>query len=177
MVKNIILGVTGCIAAYKAIDLTSHLKKQGFQIKTILTQNACEFVRAMPFMVLSKNKVYKSMFNPDMSFDTDHIELAKWGDTIVIYPATANIIGKIYSGISDDLLSTVIMAMPFKKKIICPAMNTRMYENPIVSRNIKYLKSLDTYVFIGPVEKTLACGDRGMGALCPPEDIIQALNN
>ncbi len=172
MIRRIIIGVTGGIAAYKSIDMTSLLKKEGFEIKVILTRNAMEFVRELTFHVLSKNRVYTEMFNSELSVDTDHIELAKWGDIMLIYPATANIIGKIYCGIADDLLSTVVLAMPGKYKIICPAMNTNMWENPVVQRNIDYISSLDSYHFIDPVSKKLACGDIGKGALCEPRKVL-----
>lgn len=179
MIKNVIIGISGGIAAYKAIDLVSKLKKRSFEIKVILTRHASEFVRELPLSVLSKNRVYSEMFSKHhiYSFDTDHIELSKWGDIIIIYPATASLIGKIYSGIADDLLLTVIMAMANKQKLICPAMNTSMYENVIVQRNIQYLKSLESYSFIDPAEKLLACGDHGKGALCEPEEVIDYLNN
>lgn len=177
MIKNILLGVTGGIAAYKAIELVSGLKKQNYDIKTILTPHALEFVKELPFRVLSKNRVYSKMFDLQISYDTDHIELSKWGDILIIYPATANIIGKIYAGIADDLLSTIIMTLFDKKKLICPAMNTKMYENPIVQRNINYLKSQNNYYFIDPVEKKLACGDIGKGALCSPESVINMLKD
>lgn len=177
MKKNIILGVTGGIASYKAIELTSLLKKENYDVRAILTRNALEFIKELPFRVLSKNRVYTAMFDPLMSYDTDHIELAKWADIMVIYPATASILGKIYAGIADDLLSTVVFAMPEKIKIICPSMNTQMLENPILSRNIDYLASLNTYHFIEPVTKRLACGDVGKGGLCEARTVADYIKS
>ena len=139
MGKNIIVGVSGGIAAYKACDVVSKLKKQGFEIDVIMTKNAQEFVSPLTFQTLSNRKVVTDMFERPSDWNVEHIELAKKADVFVIVPATANIIGKIANGIADDMLTTTIMATE-AKKVIVPAMNTKMYHNPIVQENIIKLK-------------------------------------
>lgn len=174
--KNILLGVTGSIAAYKAADIANTLKKKGFNVDVIMTKNATEFITPLTLETLSKNPVYYDSFEQKTEFEVEHIALAKKADICLIAPATANIIGKIASGIADDLLTTTVMAIHSKPIIICPAMNTNMYENPIVQQNILKLSELG-YLFIEPKESLLACGDLGKGALADVEEIISFIEN
>ena len=134
---NIVLGVTGSIAAYKAADITSRLKKLGHNVDVILTENGSKIITALTLQTLSKNKVYMDMFEEITPTEVKHISLAEKADLVLIAPATANIIGKIAHGIADDFLSTVVMAAANQAPVyIAPAMNTNMYENPIVQENI-----------------------------------------
>lgn len=169
--KSIILGVTGSIAAYKAADLAHKLTQKGLSIHVIMTRSAQEFITATTFQSLTHNRVVTDMFELIDHPDIEHISLAKAADLVLIAPVSANIIGKIANGIADDMLSTVIMAVKNVPIVICPAMNTAMYENPIVQRNIKTLTDLD-YRFIKPRSSHLACGDVGNGALADLETIM-----
>lgn len=173
MGKNIVVGVSGGIAAYKACDVVSKLKKQGFEIDVIMTKNAQEFVSPLTFQTLSNRKVVTDMFERPSDWNVEHIELAKKADVFVIVPATSNIIGKIANGIADDMLTTTIMATE-AKKVIVPAMNTKMYHNPIVQENIMKLKR-HGYYFIEPVSGLLACGDTGKGKMEEPGVIVEEL--
>lgn len=173
MGKNIVVGVSGGIAAYKACDVVSKLKKQGFKIDVIMTKNAQEFVSPLTFQTLSNQKVVTDMFETPSDWNVEHIELAKKADVFVIVPATANIIGKIANGIADDMLTTTIMATE-AKKVIVPAMNTKMYHNPFVQENILKLKR-HGYYFIEPVSGLLACGDTGKGKMEEPTVIVEEL--
>lgn len=172
--KEIILGVTGSIAAYKAADIASRLTKIKISVHTIMTASATKFIAPLTFQTLTKNKVYTHILEENYYPDVRHISLAQKADCCVIAPATANIIGKIASGIADDMLSTVIMAIKDKHIIICPAMNAAMYENPITQSNIKKLQDLG-YIFIEPKESLLACGDWGKGALADIEIIMEEI--
>ena len=174
--KTIVLGITGSIAAYKAGDIVSGLVKSGCDVHVIMTDAAVKFVAPLTFQTLSRNKVYTDMFEEIAYNDVRHISLAQKADCFVIAPATANIIGKIASGIADDMLSTVVMAVDIKKTpvIICPAMNTAMYENKITQDNIAKLQEYG-YSFIEPKESVLACGDIGKGALADVNDILAAI--
>ncbi len=173
MGKNIVVGVSGGIAAYKACDVVSKLKKQGFEIDVIMTKNAQEFVSPLTFQTLSNQKVVTDMFETPSDWNVEHIELAKKADVFVIVPATANIIGKIANGIADDMLTTTIMATE-AKKVIVPAMNTKMYHNPFVQENILKLKK-HGYYFIEPVSGLLACGDTGKGKMEDSTVIVEEL--
>lgn len=173
MGKNIVVGVSGGIAAYKACDVVSKLKKQGFEIDVIMTKNAQEFVSPLTFQTLSNQTVVTDMFETPSDWNVEHIELAKKADVFVIVPATANIIGKIANGIADDMLTTTIMATE-AKKVIVPAMNTKMYNNPFVQENILKLKKYG-YYFIEPVSGLLACGDTGKGKMEDSTVIVEEL--
>ena len=171
---NILLGVTGSIAAYKAADITSRLTKLGHNVDVVLTESGSRIITPLTLQTLSKNKVYMDMFEEITPTEVKHISLAKKADLVLIAPATANIIGKLANGIADDFLSTVVMAAANHTPVyIAPAMNTQMYENPIVQDNIKKLQSYG-YRFIEPKESLLACGDLGRGALADVDDIIDA---
>lgn len=171
--KNIVLGVTGGIAAYKAVDVVSQLVKLGANINVIMTQNATKFVSPLTFQSLSHNKVVDNMFSEVQYWDIEHISLAKKADIFAIVPATANVIGKIANGLADDMLTTTIMATK-AKILIAPAMNTNMYMNPIYQANEKKLKALD-YEFINPASGLLACGDIGSGKLADTKEIVNAI--
>jgi phosphopantothenoylcysteine decarboxylase/phosphopantothenate--cysteine ligase len=166
--KKILLGVTGGIAAYKAVDLASKLTSAGAIVKTILTKNACEIINPLTFKSITHQKVITKMF--DLEADIEHISLADWADLVVIAPATANIIGKTASGIADDLLSTTIMATT-AKVLFVPAMNIHMYKNPIVQENIKKLTHLG-YLFMEPEYGKLACGYEGKGRFPQTKEIV-----
>ena len=172
--KEVILGITGSIAAYKAADIANQLTKSGISIHTIMTRAAARFITPLTLETVTKNRVYTDMFEEVFYPDVRHITLAQKADCLIIAPASANIIGKIASGIADDMLTTVVMAFQNKPVIICPAMNTAMYENPITQGNIKKLTELG-YRFIEPKESLLACGDLGKGALADIEIIIKAV--
>jgi phosphopantothenoylcysteine decarboxylase/phosphopantothenoylcysteine decarboxylase/phosphopantothenate--cysteine ligase len=171
---NVILGITGSIAAYKAAELANLLTKEGKAVHTIMTGAALKFITPLTLQSLTKQKVYTDMFEEIIFEDIRHISLASRANVFVIAPATANIIGKIAAGIADDMLTTVVMATT-APVIICPAMNTAMYENPIVQDNIKKLTSLG-YIFVEPRESRLACGDLGRGAMANIETIAQTIN-
>lgn len=170
---NVVLGVTGGIAVYKACDLVSRLKKLGANIDVIMTKSATEFVAPLTFQSLALNRVVTDMFDAPQTWDIEHISLAKKADIFVIAPATANIIGKIAGGIADDMLSTTVMATR-APVLIAPAMNTQMYENPIVQENIRKLKALG-YYFVEPESGRLACNDVGKGKLANPEEILRQI--
>lgn len=170
MKKHILIGVTGGIAVYKMLDVESKLRKLGYEMNTIMTKNACEFVQPMAFQTISNNYVVTDTFERPHKWEVEHIALAKKADLMLIAPATANVIGKIAHGIADDMLTTTVMAAKCPV-VIAPAMNTAMYENEIVQENIAYLKSKG-YLFIEPVAGMLACGDVGAGKLASPDEIV-----
>lgn len=168
--KKIVLGVTGGIAVYKAADLVSKLRKQNANVEVIMTSHAMEFVTPLTFQTMSNNMVHSDMFKEITNFDVEHISLAQSADVILIAPATANTIGKIACGIADNLLTTVVMASN-AKIIFAPAMNTVMYNSPMVQENIEKLKRLG-HEFIQPGVGLLACGDYGCGKMAEPSDIV-----
>lgn len=163
MSKNVVLGVTGGIAAYKALDLVSKLRKKDINVDVIMTKSATKFVTPLSFQSLSQNQVIVDMFAEPKSWEIQHISLADKADVLAIVPATANVIGKIANGIADDMLTTTVMATK-APVLIAPAMNVNMYENPIVQRNIQTLKQYG-YHIIEPIEGRLACGYVGKGKL------------
>ena len=170
--SRILLGVTGGIAAYKAVDLASRLTKDGYDIDVVMTENACEFITPLTFQTIVKSPVYIDSFAPIEDYSVEHVSLAARADAVVICPATANIIGKAAAGIADDLLSTVLLAVHEKPRALCPAMNTAMWENPIVQRNLQTLRDLGWRI-IEPESGRLACGDEGIGRLAGT-DVIAA---
>ncbi len=168
--KRILLGVTGGIAAYKAPDLVSRLKKCGAEVKVVMTPHAEEFVTPLTFQTMSENVVYTNMFSTLDRMDVEHIALAKWADLIVIAPATANTIAKLAHGIADNMLTTVLLAR-HSPILIAPAMNTRMLHNIATFENLEILK--DRGMTILPTEDgRLACGDIGGGKMLAPERIV-----
>ncbi|MHC6204235.1 flavoprotein [Breznakiellaceae bacterium SP9] len=172
--KNIILGITGSIAAYKGAELANMLTKEKNDVHVIMTKAAQRFITPLTFQVITKKQVYTELFKEFVYGDVRHISLAQEADLAIIAPATANIIAKIANGIADDMLSTVIMAMAKTPVLICPAMNTAMYENPITQANIKKLLEYG-YYFEEPREGKLACGDTGKGALAELPVIVDAV--
>ncbi|GAA0065710.1 MAG: bifunctional phosphopantothenoylcysteine decarboxylase/phosphopantothenate--cysteine ligase CoaBC [Clostridium perfringens] len=169
--KCVVVGVSGGVAVYKALDVISRLRKKDVEVHVIMTKSATEFVTPLSFQSLSQNMVITDMFAEPKAWEIQHISLAKKADLMLIVPATANIIGKVANGIADDMLSTTIMATK-APVVFCPAMNTNMYENPIVQRNINLLKEL-SYEFIEPASGRLACGDEGKGKLQDTEIIAE----
>ena len=173
--KNILLGITGGIAAYKCPDLVRHLKKAGAQVRVVLTESASHFVAPMTLQAVSGNAVSKELFDPTAELSMSHIELAKWADLVLIAPATANIIAKMANGIADDLLSTMCLATP-AKIVIAPAMNQQMYKAAATQQNLATLESRNTLI-LGPDEGFQACGDIGPGRMVEPTTIVENINN
>lgn len=171
--KHIIVAVSAGIAAYKAIEVVSRLRKKGAEVKVVMTQNATYIASPLTFGEISGHPVALDMFEQVHQWDVEHIALATWTDAYVVVPATANVIGKIYAGIADDMLTTTIMATT-APKYLCPAMNTEMYNNPITQRNLEGLRSLG-YHIMDPAEGWLACGITGVGRLPEPEAIVDWL--
>lgn len=172
---NIVLGVTGSISAYKAADITSKLSKAGHDVHIILTDGGSKFITPLALQTLSKNKVHTEFFEKGNPKEVKHITLAENADILVIAPASANIIGKIAGGIADDLLSATVMAAATTTPVyLAPAMNTNMYENPIVQANIEKLAALG-YKLIEPKESLLACGVTGKGALADVDVIVDII--
>lgn len=170
MKKQIIVGVTGGIACYKALDIVSKLKKRDMDVTVIMTRNAAEFVTPLSFQTISQNTVIMDMFNSPNDWEVEHISVAKKADLFIVAPATANCIGKIANGICDDMLTTTIMATK-KPVLFVPAMNFAMFENAIFQENVQKLEALG-YFFMKPATGLLACGDIGIGKLPDPEDIV-----
>ncbi|SFC72353.1 bifunctional phosphopantothenoylcysteine decarboxylase/phosphopantothenate--cysteine ligase CoaBC [Clostridium uliginosum] len=173
MKRCVVLGVSGGIAVYKALEIISLLRKKDIEVRVIMTKSATEFVTPLSFQALSQNMVTCDMFSEPKAWEIQHISLAEKADVFLVAPATANIIGKVANGIADDMLSTTIMATN-AKVIFAPAMNTNMYNNPIVQKNIEKLKSFG-YEFIEPAAGRLACGSIGKGKLERPEVIVDRI--
>lgn len=169
--KSVLLGVTGSIAAYKSATLAHILHKAGCDVNVIMTENATEIIAPLTFERLTNNKCIVDTFDKTTQYDVKHISIAKKADMVIIAPATANIIGKLANGIADDMLSTTVMACKCPV-YIAPAMNTAMYDNPIVQHNINKLKTYG-YKFIEPQSGLLACGDVGRGKMEEPEIIAE----
>ena len=167
--KNIALGITGSIAAYKAADIANKITKLGYSVTAIMTKSAIEFITPLTIQTLTKNKVYTNLFDEDNPSEVNHIAVAHKADLFLIIPATANIIGKVANGIADDMLSTTIMATK-APVVFAPAMNNAMYENKIVQNNLQKLKEYG-YKIIEPKTGYLACGDNGKGKLPSSEEI------
>lgn len=167
--KTIVLGVTGSIAAYKMAGVASTLIKKGANVHVLMTKNATNFINPITFETLTNHKCLVDTFDRNFQFDVEHVSIAKQADLVLIAPASANVIGKIANGIADDMLTTTIMACTCTK-LVSPAMNTNMYNNPIVQDNIKKLENYG-YVMIEPECGRLACGDVGAGKL-PSEEIL-----
>lgn len=175
--KVILIGITGGIAAYKVCSLINILKKEGYEIKVIMTKAATKFVTPLTFQTLTNSPVYSDIFKIIDKVNVEHISLADWCDVFVLAPATANTIGKISIGIADNLLTSVIMALPEKiPVIIVPAMNVHMWENPILQKNIDNLKRhKNKYIFVNPQKGMLACGYEGEGKIAELEKIVRVI--
>lgn len=171
--KNVVLGVTGGIAAYKACELTSRLRKAGAQVYVVMTKNACQFVAPLTFETLSNHPVVTDTFARPSTWEVEHIALAKRADVFVIAPATANILAKMAHGIADDMLSTTVLATR-APVLVAPAMNTGMWENVATRENVKTLSARGVR-FIGPEGGFLACGDTGAGRMSEPKQIFDAI--
>lgn len=167
--KHVVLAVTGSIAAYKIANLASMLKKLNANVTVLMTKNATNFINPITFETLTANKCLIDTFDRNFQYSVEHVSLAKSADVVMIAPASANVIGKIANGIADDMLTTTVMACKCKK-IVAPAMNTNMYENPIVQDNIKKLQHYG-YEVITPDTGYLACGDIGAGKM-PSEQVL-----
>ena len=169
--KKIVVGVTGGIAAYKACELVSRLKKRGAQVRVVLTEHACQFVQPLTFETLSGNPAYTDSF--DRKYEIGHVALAKWADLLLIAPATANCMAKIACGVADDLLSTTCLAVRCPV-LAAPAMNSAMWRNPATQANLELLRSRGLR-FVGPEAGRLACGDDDVGRMSEPEQIVKAV--
>ena len=175
---NVLLAVSGGIAAYKSCYLTRLLVKSGFSVKVMMTEAATKFVSPLTFQTLSTNHVYLDMFELIKEESTQHISLSKWADICVIAPASANTISKIAQGICDNLLSTVVSALDLKTKvIIASAMNDCMWNNPLIQDNVKKLKRIKKYTILNPEKGQLACGSYGEGRMPEPETIFKKIKS
>jgi phosphopantothenoylcysteine decarboxylase/phosphopantothenate--cysteine ligase len=172
-VKNILLGITGGISAYKSANIVSQLKKKGYSVKVIMTKNATKIITPLTFETLSRNKVYVDMWDESKGYEVEHISLAEWADLVLVAPTTYNVIGKIANGIADDMLTTVISATKVPV-FFALAMNENMYNNPILSDNVDKLKGYG-YRFIEADEGFLACNTNGKGRLKKEEEIIEII--
>ena len=173
--KKILLVISGGIAAYKSLEIIRSLKKRGAKVKTILTKSAKEFVTPLSIISLSQEKVYENLFSIENELEMDHISLSRWSDIILVAPATANIISKLSTGLSDDLASTVMLASD-KNIFLAPAMNVRMWEHPSTKENLNKLKKFG-YKIIGPEIGDMACGEFGEGKMTEPNEIIRKIES
>ena len=173
--KKIIVGLTGGIACYKVPYLVRYLKKDGAEVHVIMTEAATKFITPLTLETVSENPVASELFPYQSYVATRHIDLAQWADLFVIAPATANFLGKVASGISDDLLTTVICATT-SPVIIAPAMNPQMWNNPVTRRNCTTLKEIG-YHFVAPAEGEMACHDWGVGRMVEPDEIFEQIKS
>ena len=173
---KVVVGITGGIAAYKSPMLVRLLRKDGHEVKCVATEHALQFVTPLTLETVSGNKLYADLFAESNDHTTEHISLKDWGDVLVVAPATANIIGKMASGIGDDALSTLLLSFSRKPVVLAPAMNTQMWENPDVQRNIDYLRSVGVGI-VEPAVGELACGTSGAGRMAEPEEIVEEIEN
>ncbi len=173
--KNILVGVTGGIAAYKSAGIVSLLKKKGYNVKVVMTENATKIIGPLTLETLSRNRIYVDMWDSNPHYEVEHISLADWADMVLIAPATYNIIGKVTNGIADDMLTTILSAVSVRKPVFFAlAMNVNMYENPILKENINKLKSFG-YRFIDAEEGLLACNYSAKGRMSEPENIVDEI--
>lgn len=169
--KTVLLGITGSIAAYKIAYLASALHKLHADVHVLMTENATNFINPITFETLTGNKCLVDTFDRNFQFQVEHVSIAKKADVVMIAPASANVIGKLANGLADDMLTTTVMACRCQK-ILSPAMNTAMYENPVVQDNIRKLKTYG-YEVITPASGYLACGDTGAGKMPEPETLLE----
>jgi phosphopantothenoylcysteine decarboxylase len=173
MKKNVVLGVTGSIAAYKAAELTSQLTKQGCDVRVVLTADAVRFITGLPFKTLSRHPVVADLYDEEEGWKPTHIKLADEADLLVIAPATANMIAKLAHGVADDALSCIALALNQQARVlIAPAMNGKMWLHPATQQNVAVLKSRGAEL-IGPEEGLLSCGYEGLGRLWPVEKVAE----
>ena len=175
MNRRILLGVTGSIAAYKAVELVRLFVKNGDAVNVVMTPAACEFVRPLTFQTLSRNPVYVDQFAPPVSWKPEHISLAESADLVLVAPATANTIAKMRYGLADNLLTATLLATR-APIAIAPAMNTGMWESPVTQENIAALKARGITV-VEPVDGELACGVKGNGRMMEPEKVFELLRH
>ncbi len=171
--KHILLGVSGGIAAYKAVTLASQWSGQGHDVRVVMTASAGQLIQPRSFAAVTGQRVYTRLWEETTDSDIEHISLADWAHMVVVAPATANIIGKMANGICDDLLSTLLCAGWEKPTLLAPAMNTRMWRNPHVQANVQTLSQRGVHL-VGPESGQLACGEVGMGRMAEPEQILAA---
>ena len=171
---NILLGVSGSIAAYKAVDLASKLTQAGATVNTVMTENACRLVGPKSFEAVTHSAVFTNLWTKSGEYKISHISLVDSADIIVVVPATANLISKIANGICDDLLSTILCVCWQKPKVLAPAMNNNMWSNPAVQRNVKAVREMG-FELVGPREGLLACGRGAVGRMSEPKDILDAI--
>ena len=171
---NILLGVSGGISAYKAVDLASNLTSAGACVKTIMTENACQLVGPKSFEAVTSQEVYTSLWSGSEEYKISHVSLADWADIVAVVPATADIIGKAANGICDDLLSTVLCVCWKKPTLFAPAMNNNMWENPAVQKNVGHIRKMG-FELVGPEKGRLACGKDAIGRMAEPQDIFDAI--
>jgi phosphopantothenoylcysteine decarboxylase/phosphopantothenate--cysteine ligase len=171
---NILLGVSGGIAAYKAVDLASSLTAAGARVNTVMTENACRFISPKSFEGVTGSAVFTSMWSTPEEYKSGHIAILDWADIVVVAPATADIIGKIANGICDDLLSTTLCVCWRKPALLAPAMNDNMWTNPAIQRNVAMVKKMG-FQIIGPAKGRLACGTEAIGRMVEPQDILEAV--
>ena len=171
--KTIILGVTGSIAAHKAVDVCSQLVKAGAEVHVVMTRDAQEFITSLPFKTLSRNPVVTSLYDEEEGWRPTHIRLADEADLILVAPATANTLAKLAQGQADDALGCIALAAnPAAKMLLAPALNGKMWEHPAIQANVALLKDHGAQ-FIGPAAGELACGYEGLGRLAPVEEIVE----
>lgn len=169
--KNIVIGVTGSIAAHRAADLTSLLAKQGHRVHVVMTADAQRFITPLPFRTLSRHPVVTNLYDEEDGWKPTHIRLADEADLLLIAPATANVLAKLAHGLADDALTCIALALnPAAKVLIAPAMNGKMWQHPATQRNAEVLRSRGVE-FIGPEEGLLSCGYEGIGRLWPVDKI------
>jgi phosphopantothenoylcysteine synthetase/decarboxylase len=178
---NVLLGISGGIAAYKAADLTSQLVKAGHSVRVVMSPNATQFIGPLTLEALSAHPVMTDALETGPGIDgvsaIAHIDWAKWADVAVVAPLTASSLGKLACGIADNALVTVLLAVPAGTPVVlCPAMNTQMWEHPITQRNLRWLEEAGRYSFVAPTVKRLACGDVGVGGLAEVADILVAVH-
>ena len=171
---KVLLGVSGGVAAYKAVDLACRLRRLGAELQTVMTENACRLVGPKSFEAVSGRKVYTSLWSGCEEFRIGHVDLASWADIVVLAPATANIIGKIANGICDEVLSTTVCVCACKPVVVAAAMNCNMWANAAVQRNVAMVREMG-FELVGPVEGRLACGDDAIGRMAEPADIIEVV--
>jgi len=172
---NLLLGVTGGIAVYKACELVSLAVKGGHEVRVLMTEHATRFVGPLSFEGLCGHAPLVGQEHLVSGHGMAHIELAKWADVACVAPLTANVLGKLACGLCDDALTTTLMALPRGVGVVLgPAMNTEMWLNPVVQRNLRWLEELGRYRVVSPVEKRLACGDHGFGGLADPAALLAA---
>ncbi|OHB78953.1 MAG: hypothetical protein A2Z25_21495 [Planctomycetes bacterium RBG_16_55_9] len=172
--RHILLGVSGGVAAYKAVDLAGKLTAAGAEVKTVMTKSACRLIGPKSFEAVTQSAVFTTMWSTSEEFKIGHVALADWADVVVVAPATANILAKVALGVCDDALSTTLCVCWAKPTLFAPAMNTRMWDNPAVQANVETLTRRGV-LWIGPDAGRLACGTEGLGRMAEPQDIVEAI--